>query len=418
MIPGKAILLGLFLVHNLNALYTSNSPVVQLTQNNFANLVTKTDGLWLVEFYAPWCGHCKTLAPEFEKAAKALKGMFQLGAVDMTTEQSVGSPYDIKGFPTIKLFGANKNAPIDYQGARTAQAIVDFMLSQAKSLSQGRLGGNSGSKPSGSGAKDSGHHSNPGDKAVDLTADNFKPLVLNQSKEVWMVIFYAPWCGHCKSTMPAWESAAKDADAGVRFGKLDCTVHQNICTDYGVQGYPTIKLFVNGKAEDYSGARDKSSFLSFANAKMDALVPPRELAEMDSHAVFEDYCIEAKGVCVIAFLPNLVDSGSEKRAEYIAQLQALKDKHQDRPLTFMWVQGGDNFDFEDAMGLGFGFPSVIAINHGKKKYSTMRASYSKDNLEKFIGDLLLGKVAVQNLRDNLPKIKAKKAPASRTVEDL
>ena len=57
----------------------------------------------------------------------------------------------------------------------------------------------------------------------------------------------------------------------------------------------------------------------------------------------------------------------------------------------MWVQGGKNFDFEEAMGLGFGFPSFIAVHNGKKKYSIMRAQYTKDNLNKFIGDLLLGR---------------------------
>ena len=41
----------------------------------------------MVEFYAPWCGHCKSLAPEWEKAAKALKGIVNVGAVDMTQHQ-------------------------------------------------------------------------------------------------------------------------------------------------------------------------------------------------------------------------------------------------------------------------------------------------------------------------------------------
>jgi protein disulfide-isomerase A6 len=44
----------------------------------------------MIEFYAPWCGHCKTLAPEYEKAANALTGIIKIGAVDMTTDQQVG----------------------------------------------------------------------------------------------------------------------------------------------------------------------------------------------------------------------------------------------------------------------------------------------------------------------------------------
>jgi len=45
----------------------------------------KSNDAWFIEFYAPWCGHCKSLAPEWDKAAKALEGMFKIGAVDMTT---------------------------------------------------------------------------------------------------------------------------------------------------------------------------------------------------------------------------------------------------------------------------------------------------------------------------------------------
>jgi len=401
----KLIIAALVLQY-ASCLYASNSAVVHLTQANFSKLVTGSDQIWMVEFYAPWCGHCKSLAPEYEKAAKALKGIVNIGAVDMTTDQNVGAPYNIQGFPTIKFFGTNKNSPIDYNGARSAQAIIDFVLSQAKSIAQSRLTGGSGSSGSGStsgGQRTGGNASGKG--TIELTADNFQSTVVNQNKDVFMVIFYAPWCGHCKSAMPGWDAAAGEAQDGIKFGKIDCTAHQSICGNYGVQGYPTIKAFVNGKAEDYSGARDKSSFLSFAESFKDAVKPPKELGQLNSQAVFDDYCIDSKGVCLIAFLPNIIDSGSEKRKEFIDQLKAIRAKNLSRPITFLWAQGGDSFDFEESIGLGFGYPSVIAINHGKKKYSIMRAQFTKENVDKFIGDLLLGKVPVYNLRDNIPKIK-------------
>lgn len=55
------------------ALYDAHSDVVELTPNNFERLVTKSDEVWIVEFFAPWCGHCKNLVPEYSKAARALK---------------------------------------------------------------------------------------------------------------------------------------------------------------------------------------------------------------------------------------------------------------------------------------------------------------------------------------------------------
>ena len=98
------LLLGLILAQNTISLYGSNSPVVQLTDKNFQNIVMKNPGPVLVEFYAPWCGHCKSLAPEYKKAAKALKGVMTVAAIDLDKYKSMGGPYGIKGFPTIKLF--------------------------------------------------------------------------------------------------------------------------------------------------------------------------------------------------------------------------------------------------------------------------------------------------------------------------
>ena len=70
--------------------------VVVLTDSNFADEVT-ADDVWLVEFYAPWCGHCKTLAPEYEKAATELKGTCKLGKVDATANEAIAGKHDIGG---------------------------------------------------------------------------------------------------------------------------------------------------------------------------------------------------------------------------------------------------------------------------------------------------------------------------------
>jgi len=108
---------------------SASSKVETLTASNFKAKVLDSDEPWLVEFYAPWCGHCQALEPSWEKAAKVLKGVVKVGAVNMDAEQSVGAPYGIKGFPTIKYFGLNKKkGPEDYQGARDANGIVQYAI--------------------------------------------------------------------------------------------------------------------------------------------------------------------------------------------------------------------------------------------------------------------------------------------------
>ena len=123
-----ALLSTLFASVNTQDLYGADSHVVKLTESNWNTEVINSESLWLVEFYAPWCGHCKSLAPHWEKAAKQLKGFVEVGAVDMTTDKSVGSPYDVKGFPTLKFFGFDKKNPIAYEGERETNAIRKFAL--------------------------------------------------------------------------------------------------------------------------------------------------------------------------------------------------------------------------------------------------------------------------------------------------
>ncbi|KAF1864179.1 hypothetical protein Lal_00048744 [Lupinus albus] len=103
---------------------------VELNSGNFDELVLKSKELWTVEFFAPWCGHCKKLAPEWKKAANNLKGKVKLGHVDCDAEKSLMSRFSVQGFPTILMFSADKDTPIPYEGARTASAIESFALEQ------------------------------------------------------------------------------------------------------------------------------------------------------------------------------------------------------------------------------------------------------------------------------------------------
>ena len=92
----SAALAVLATVHSASALYSKGSGVVDLNPNNFENRVVDSEGVWVVEFYAPWCGHCKSFAPEYQKAAKALKGIIGVGAVDCDQHKSLCGQYGVQ----------------------------------------------------------------------------------------------------------------------------------------------------------------------------------------------------------------------------------------------------------------------------------------------------------------------------------
>ena len=109
----KLLLLLLITLTLTSSFYEGNSAVQSLTSSDFSKT---RKGLWLVEFYAPWCGHCQSLAPEYEKAAKALRGIANIAAVDATKENTGVS---VQGYPTIKFYNEGKET--DYNGGRSGQ---------------------------------------------------------------------------------------------------------------------------------------------------------------------------------------------------------------------------------------------------------------------------------------------------------
>lgn len=108
--------------------------VVTLTTDNFESVITGNSRV-LVEFYAPWCGHCKALAPEFENAAQVIakdEGIEAvLAKVDATIEKDLATKYGVKGFPTLKFFTGDVDAPSDYSGGRTESTIVQWLRTRS-----------------------------------------------------------------------------------------------------------------------------------------------------------------------------------------------------------------------------------------------------------------------------------------------
>ncbi|OBZ67643.1 Protein disulfide-isomerase tigA [Grifola frondosa] len=239
---------------SLSGAWASN--VLELNPDNFDEIVGQGKPA-LVEFFAPWCGHCKNLAPVYEQLADAFahaKDKVIIAKVDADgAGRPLGQKYGVTGFPTLKWFGAEGGEPDKYEGGRDLDTFVSFITQ--------KTGVKSNIKPP------------PLPSYQILDIHTFDEVALNPDKDV-IVAFTAPWCGHCKRLKPIYEEVAKDfaSESNCIVANVDADAANNkpLATKYGVGSFPTIMFFSKTskeEPEDYNGDRTEEAFVAYLNEK-------------------------------------------------------------------------------------------------------------------------------------------------------
>ena len=266
--------------------------------------VANTDRL--VEFFNPWCGHCRVMAPRWQTlyefyttsnpmgdAAKGLNSFtryydFKFGRVDCEAYGTVCTEKGATSYPAIILFKDGKEVKKSVGTKEMAELSkwIEEILESIRPGSRPKEGPvlpaegaleapSSKSLPHSDGGAALTKSAtvqdtpNPSGESVPLTAATFQRLVTAAPRHTWFVKFYAPWCSHCHHLAPAWAEMAREMKGKLRVAEVNCEVERLLCKDAGAEAFPTLQLFRGGEKVQYVGLRAVGDLIAYANKVVD-----------------------------------------------------------------------------------------------------------------------------------------------------
>ncbi|KAF8905855.1 thioredoxin-like protein [Gymnopilus junonius] len=260
----------------------------ELTPDNFQQEVSS--GMWFVEHFSPYCGHCKHFKPTWDQLVKEAGTEIpsvKMGTVDCIMHGDLCNSNGVKAYPSLLLFEDGKKVE-EFRGSRDLDLLKTFIkrhLKEDEPPSPPKPNPQSRPNPKPKPVL------NPAGEVAALTADTFSSSL---AKGPAFVKFFAPWCGHCKKLAPTWRNLAKHMQHKVTVAEVNCDDESSLCKKQGVQGYPTLIWYGNGAdAEDgkseYNSGRKLEQLKAFAEKASAAGVQVLEKDEdLDQHIAEED----------------------------------------------------------------------------------------------------------------------------------
>lgn len=358
-----------------------SSDVIDLSPSNFDSLVLKSNLPFFVEFFAPWCGHCKQLAPTWEKAATGLKGVVPFGKVDCTAHQSLCETYQVKGYPTIKLFNKKGKSVLDYQQGRDARSIMDYAIQQLE---------------------------NNVDKVAASSEDKF----------------WAKMDGHPHALLfstksdvtPLYKSMAIKYKSKIVFGQVKST-ETELVSRYGLENFPALLVFEkkdDTSPQKFEGTISPEALEEFFGSiaakvqggeeadeqqKPKADAPPSTYRPTPKEVVLQH--IESENVdsvcqnnyCILSIVDAEDDAIKEPQKTVIETVLAKFKK--DDKLLFTWVDRSKSSSLTQKFSLQ-DTPSLVVYNSKRKRF-LVADNYETDSIIKLIERVLTGDAVYKNL---------------------
>lgn len=373
----------------------------------------------IVEFYAPWCGHCQNLKPAYEKAAKNLEGLAKVAAVNC--DDDANKPFcgtmGVQGFPTLKIVrpGSKKGKPIveDYQGPRSAKAIVEGVVDKINN-----------------------HVKRVSDKDID-------EFLANKNESAKAILFTEKG-----TTSALLKSIAIDFLDVITVGQIRNTQKKAV-EMFGIEKFPALVLLPGGDKDGvvYDGELKKAAMVEFLSQagspnpdpapkkdkskKTAASEPSGEAEEKvtekvdDAHVqkpvIFEGplpipiineeeklvkNCLSPKShTCLLAFVPK--ENRGDATEKVLASLAELSHKHAQAkrqlfPMYEVHLEDAHSEKILKALDISGGDVHVLAVNARRGWWRSYdKEDYGHEPIESWVDQIRMGEGVKQKLPEEL-----------------
>jgi len=371
----------LFLVIASNAaFYEKSTGVINVDISNFDDVVAANDDeVVMVEFYAPWCGHCKQLQPEYVKLAKALKNVVKVVALDASDDKNraIAAKYGVQGFPTLKVHVGTGPA-IDYQQGRDVNSMKNFLLSKLPNY------------------------------VTRLTKDKVDSFLQDNKDSPRALVFSKQ--GTVSPTVKRFSALMKDH---MKFGSPKKSDVKDIAKNYGLstkEGSVLI-VFPKGETEEFKRFSGNTKSFKEVQAWLYSFAPDLQMEEGDALGKLSDQSCyvercEKKGLCVILIKGE--DEADYNKVHTI--LKEIEDTADDASLfAFSQITAaeGENYQWVQALfgNLDTYYSNIVVLAPQKKRYAHYVGSITSSAIKGFISGILTGKTRTAPIASSeVPKL--------------
>ncbi len=198
-------------------------PIV-VTDQTFRQEVLESPIPVLVDFWAPWCGPCRMIAPILDELAPKYQGKLKIAKLNVDENPRTPSEYFIQAIPTLIIF--KDGQPVDKIVGALPKPALEKRVEAALSAPLGAQA-----------------------KPIVVTDQTFRKEVLESDIPV-LVDFWAPWCGPCRMIAPILDELAAQYHGKLKVAKMNVDENSLIPTSYFVQAIPTLMVFKGGQVVD------------------------------------------------------------------------------------------------------------------------------------------------------------------------